>query len=155
MFFVNYPIFFNSWLNRIMNLIILLVIILVLPSGAYPQGFSPSRDASSACRTVQPAGAWRDCVERYDKKVQSLKEDPAYQEDLRLKKQQVEMDGQRIELEKQRIDSEKQQAEEQRRVLERVLFEQRMQKQAAEFNKIQYAEAISRRDSAGINHFCR
>jgi len=74
------------------NLFLLLSLCLV--NTVYAQGFAPTPEASQACQTVQPTGAWRECVENYQRQQEALKADPKYEEELRFKQRLLELQEQ-------------------------------------------------------------
>ena len=116
-----------------------------------------SQQALDACRNVNPAGAWRECLQRYDQRLWELQQDPQWweqQRQLQLQEQyrQQQLELQRRQVEQQRqwnLQQQRQQQETQRRL--RDLENNQNNNRGLSF---MCRDAIGRGDSGGVFVFC-
>lgn len=91
------------------------------------QGFAQSQQAQQACHDVNPAGAWRECIQQYDQKLWQLQQDPRWQAYQRQLAIQQEQQRQQAEFQRRQLEQQRQQAAEQQRQMQELIRQQQLQ----------------------------
>jgi hypothetical protein len=78
------------------------------------RALAASDEAIEACRDVNPPGVWQDCVRDYDAKLETLRQDPAWQAEQRRQEVERRRHAEEMLLRKQEIELRKRDSESRR-----------------------------------------